>query len=273
MEDFTFIGQGNTSLRGHYWGISSPKAALLIIHGFGEHGARYAPMAEYLNKRDIAVFAFDHRGHGLSEGKRGSIRSWEQYRLDIESASGELAQRCPNAPQFLLGHSLGGTMALDYIQKTQNKPRGAVVSAPALGKPGLSPVLLAIGRLLSAVAPSFSMKTRLDSNGISRVPEECEKYRQDPLVHDVACARLGTELTAVQNSIFAQAYALDVPLLLTYGSGDAIAPHEPIERFFEEAGGEDKVLQVFPEAFHEIHNDTIREDVFSLYANWMLARI
>jgi alpha-beta hydrolase superfamily lysophospholipase len=63
------------------------------------------------------------------------------------------------------------------------------------------------------------------------------------------------------------------PLLLTYGSEDSIAPQEPIERLFEIAGGQDKALQIFPGAYHELHNDIIREDVTTLYAEWMLARV
>ena len=273
MEEVRFSGADGTELFGRIWSPKTPRAALLLIHGHGEHGGRYSQMAEYLVKLDVAVLAFDYRGHGLSGGKRGLVLRWEELHEDTHAAGLLLADRFPTIPMFIYGHSLGGTIALEYVVNGGIVPRGLIISAPALGTPGLSPVILAVGRILSAVAPKIIMSTGLDSDNISRIPEECRKYREDPLVHDKAAVRLSTELTKAQERIFTGAAELSTPILLCYGGEDHIAPRPPIEDFFELVGHEDKVLHVFPEAYHEVHNDLVRDDVNQLYGDWIQARI
>jgi alpha-beta hydrolase superfamily lysophospholipase len=273
MEEVRFSGADGTELFGRIWSSKAPRAALLLIHGHGEHGGRYTQMAEYLVKMDMAVFAFDYRGHGLSGGKRGLVLRWNELHEDTHSAVSLLADRFPTIPMFLYGHSLGGTIALEYAVSGGIVPRGLIISAPALGTPGISPVILTLGRFLSTVAPRIIMSTGLDSDNISRIPEECRKYREDPLVHDKAAVRMSTELTKAQEQIFAGAGGLLCPILLCYGGEDHIAPRTPIEEFFELVGHEDKALHIFPDAYHEVHNDLIRDEVNRLYGNWIQSRI
>lgn len=272
MDELSFEGNGAIQLCAKYWDTKSPKAILLIVHGFGEHGGRYSGMAEYMQSCGIAVMAPDNRGHGLSQGKRGLILHWEDFREDLKVAVNILSAKHPAVPLFMLGHSVGGTIVLDYTQSADVAPRGVIASAPALGTPGLSPILIAFAKVMSAIAPKFIVNLGLDSNAISRNPEECSKYRDDPLVHDKACVRLSTELTSVQKRIFSRAGQFPSPLLLSYGSSDSIAPREPIESFHNLVGTEDRKLQIFDGAFHEIHNDTIRDDVYRLYSEWILSR-
>lgn len=272
MEEIKFNSYKSLRLYSRLWETDSPKAVLLIIHGFGEHGGRYSGMAEYFVSRGISVMAFDYRGHGLSEGKRGLILRWEEFREDVNAAVNVLTDRFPTTPLFIFGHSLGGTIALDYVLSAGVPPRGLIVSAPALGTPGISPVLLTIGRLLSSVTPKLIISTALNSDTVSRDSEVCRKYKEDPLVHDKASVRLSTELSAVQKKIFNRAENLSTPLLMTYGSEDKLAPREPIRQFFDAAGEEDKLLQIFEGAYHELHNDFIRNDVYELYTDWILER-
>lgn len=272
MEEHSFEGFASLKLRGLFWDAEKPAAALLIVHGIGEHGERYTRMAAHMNEFDISVMAYDLRGHGRSEGARGVVLDWAEYREDAGAAAAILADRYPALPLFILGHSLGGTIALDYILETGRSPQGAIISAPALGKPGISPVLVAIAGMLSAVTPRIAFSTGLDSDAISRIPDECRRYREDPLVHDTACVRLSTELKAAQRRIFASAQAMRAPLLLTYGAADRIAPREPIAEFYRSAGSADKELRIFEGAFHEIHNDLVRDEVHALYSQWVLAR-
>jgi alpha-beta hydrolase superfamily lysophospholipase len=273
MEEFDFTGYKSIRLHGRHWASEKPEAVILIVHGFGEHCGRYAGMAEYYLSRGFSVLSYDHRGHGLSEGKRGLLLSWSEFREDLHAAENEAVKRYPAVPLFILGHSLGGTMVLDYLISSDNHPRGAIISAPALGTPGISHFLLTAAKILSVIAPGLTLSTGLDSDSISRDPEECRKYREDTLVHDKASMKMGSELTAVQKRIFESAGSLNCPLLICYGSQDTIAPHEPIELIFEKAGSADKELKIFENAFHEMHNDTIRDEVYRVYADWISARI
>lgn len=273
MEEFRIEGYRSLQIAGKIWNIKDPEAVLLIVHGFGEYCGRYSDMAEYLNSRGIAVVSYDLRGHGYSEGKRGLLLSWKEFREDLKAVDNEASIRFPAVPLFILGHSLGGTITLDYVLSSEHKPRGIIVSAPALGPPGISPFLLTIAKVLSVIMPRLILSTSLDSNAISRDPEECRKYKEDPLIHDKASVKMSSELTAVQEGIFDRAELMHCPLLLSYGSRDQLAPREPIERFFSMAGSEDKELKIFDGAYHEIHNDLIKKDVYKLYADWIMQRI
>ena len=273
MEQFDFYGHQSLKLHGRLWKSDYPQAVLLIVHGFGEHSGRYAELAEYCVSQGISVMAYDKRGHGLSEGKRGLLLSWEEHREDADQASREVSRRFPHLPQFILGHSMGATVALDYVLSSDFKPRGLIVSAPALGAPGISPMLLTISRILSAIVPRLILKTGMDVDAISRNPEVCRAYREDPLVHGKASVRLSTELDDVQKRIHGGAGHFVCPMLVTYGSEDRLAPHQPIEKFYTQVGSTDKTLQVFEGAFHELHNDLVKDDVLHLYTNWILSRL
>ena len=272
MENFKFNGYEQLELNAFLWETEIPSAVLLIVHGFGEHAERYAELAAFLNSSGIAVMSFDLRGHGRSEGKQGLILDWNEFHKDIDAAVKVLGGKYPSLPLFLMGHSLGGTMVLEYVLSSEFQPRGIIVSAPSLGAPGISKFLLAISKFLSFAAPRMIISTGLNSDAMSRDKKEVEKYLNDPLIHDKASPRLGTELEKVQNFIHENSENLTVPMLLVYGSGDTIAPHEPINRFFNNAGAEDKLLKVFDGAYHELHNDLVKEEVYKLYTDWLVQR-
>ncbi|MDE3131323.1 MAG: alpha/beta fold hydrolase, partial [Acidobacteriota bacterium] len=126
---------------------------ITIAHGYGEHIGRYKHVGARLNEAGFVVYGLDHHGHGRSAGKRG--------RLSLAAAVGDLDQMIvtvsrasfPQLPQFLLGHSMGGAIAFAYALKHQGELEGLILSAPAVVIEGVSPVTVAMGRLLSKVAP------------------------------------------------------------------------------------------------------------------------
>lgn len=273
METLQLQSADGMRLHAEYRAGDQPRASVVVAHGIGEHSGRYAGLADALSAAGFAVMIYDHRGHGRSDGQRAFIRSWDEYDSDLALAVAEARRRAPDVPFFLLGHSLGGAMVLDYLVGEYEKPAGVIASAPALGTPGVSPVLLLLARIMSRIAPRFSMDTGLDDENLSRDRTVVEAYREDPLVHGKGTARLATELTRAQRRIFAGIGAVDVPLLLTYGDADRIAPREPIERLLSASGSSDKRLEVFRGGYHELHLDLQRDDVLALYAGWMEARI
>ncbi len=102
-------------LRGRWWHRAEPRGAMLIAHGFGEHGGTYRRVAEALGASlDLDVVAVDLRGHGTSPGRRGIVRRYDELVDDLTSAMEWLVQREPGLPRFLLGHSNGGQVALRF---------------------------------------------------------------------------------------------------------------------------------------------------------------
>ncbi|MFP4376905.1 MAG: lysophospholipase, partial [Spirochaetales bacterium] len=230
MESFNLQTADGLALYGEYRSPETPRALVVVAHGIGEHCGRYTPLADALVASGLAVLTYDHRGHGRSEGQRAFIRSWDQYDNDLALAVAEARRRSPSVPWFLLGHSLGGAIVLDYLVCDYAKPAGVIASAPALGTPGISSALLFLARIASRIAPRLSLDTGLDADNLSRDPVVVEAYRCDPLVHGKGTARLGTELTRAQKRIFDGLGSIDVPLLFIYGDSDKIAAREPIER-------------------------------------------
>jgi alpha-beta hydrolase superfamily lysophospholipase len=126
-----------------------------------------------------------------------------------------------------------------------------------------------ISKVLSAVWPSFSMRTGLDPQAISRDPAAVRAYVEDPLVHSIGTARLGTELTRAIEWVHAHAGEWSLPLLIVHGSDDRLAPPAESLRFFEHAGGTDKKRIEVPGGFHEPHNDVDKATVFAEIERWL----
>ena len=109
-----------------------PKAALVIVHGAGEHIDRYQNVVNGLVESEIALVGYDQRGHGRSEGQRGHINSWDEYRGDLQECIKMSRQMLPDTPQFILGHSLGSLIVLDYLIYHQEGLSGAILSGTPL---------------------------------------------------------------------------------------------------------------------------------------------
>lgn len=123
----------------HRWWLppGRERTTLAVVHGVGEHGGRYAPFAELLTARSVAVHVADLRGHGRSDGARVHVKRWSDYRSDLAVFLGAVGSAGPStdplpearAPLFLFGHSLGALIALDYALGVE---RGST------GEPGIA---------------------------------------------------------------------------------------------------------------------------------------
>ncbi|MBK9737506.1 MAG: alpha/beta fold hydrolase [Saprospiraceae bacterium] len=110
--------------------LDQPKANLLLIHGLNEHCERYAHVAKALNSIGVSVYTFDLRGHGRSEGARSFVKNIDEYREDVENVYRSIPK---NIPFFLLGHSMGGLIAVDFLTfNERTNVRGIILSGPAL---------------------------------------------------------------------------------------------------------------------------------------------
>lgn len=247
-----------------------PKAVLAILHGFGEHSGRYKNVVDYFAPRGYAVYGFDLRGHGRSPGARGAIKAWSEYREDTAAFVRAVTEEEPGKPLFLYGHSLGGEIALDYVLHDPQGSKGVIASAPTLGRPGISPVLLWISRLMSRIAPGFSMETKLDATALSRDQAVVEAYVTDPLVHGIGTARLGTEMSDTAAWVQAHASDLRLPLLIIHGQKDRLVNPEDSQRFFQNVSFADKERIEYPGGFHEPHNDIEHPKVMADIERWVV---
>ncbi|MBN3583237.1 lysophospholipase [Algoriphagus aestuarii] len=258
------------------WMPENSMAALLLVHGLGEHSGRYGELATRLNSIGISVFTFDGRGHGkTAEGNLDAyIESYLHYLADIDVLLGKVKNYCPGLPVFLYGHSMGGGMAAAYVLKYQPEVAGVVLSSPAIKEAeGTSKILIALSSFISKYFPKLKA-LKLDANKISRNPKEVEKYLNDPLVYSNAIpARTGYELLQVMRFIQNLGSHFESPLLLIHGSADELTNPKGSELLYKMAKSIDKTIQIFPGGYHELINDLDKEEVFVVIENWLKERI
>ncbi len=252
---------------------TAPRAVVCVVHGIGEHSGRYTNVRDVLVPAGFAFYGMDNRGHGRSEGVRGGLPAWGALHADLGQFLALLRQWHPKMPLFLMGHSLGGLIVLGYGLRYPEGLRGVVASAPALQSKGISPLLMALARLLSRVAPNLPMKTGLDASAISRDASVVQAYTGDPLVHALATPRMATESEAEMSWVNARAAEWQLPLLMLHGDADRLVPVEGTRNFFARVPVEDKTLHIYPGGYHESHNDLHKAQATGDVLTWLEAHL
>lgn len=113
--------------------LPSPRAHVVIVHGYAEHSGRYDELVRTLEENDFAAHRFDLRGHGHSGGVRAHIGRFDEYIDDMRAVLGHVNEHRPDtSPLFVLGHSLGGLISLEYCRRSPEAMHGVVVSSPFL---------------------------------------------------------------------------------------------------------------------------------------------
>ncbi len=258
------------------WMPEKPKAGMLLAHGLGEHSGRYGHIITKLNELGVAVFTFDGRGHGKSaDGKPTAyFNSYEDYLKDIDALFAKVKAYLPGLPAFLYGNSMGGGLVAAYVLKYETKANGVILSSPAIKEAEkTSLALIALSGLINRFLPKLKV-LKLEILGVSRIPEEVGKYKNDPLIfHENIPARTGYELYQMMKFIQHEAGKFDLPLLLMHGDADKLTNHKGSELLAEKAISKDKTFKIFPGGYHELINDLDREEVMQLIVDWVKARI
>lgn len=268
----SFVGARGLRIHHRTWLPAGQTTGVVIIaHGFAEHGGRYARVAERLTTDGFAVRAPDHRGHGLSEGKRTSVVRFADYVDDLSTVIAQGRARWQGLQLFLLGHSMGGLIALDLALRSDASIDGLILSAPAACPREMSKVTLTIGRALSRVAPNTGV-VRLPLNRISRDPAVVDAYNHDPLVFRTPIrARLGAEMLTAMERVDARLPSLQVPLLVMQGTADGLVDPGCGPHVYARAGSADKTLKMYDGLWHEIFNEPERDHVLDDLTRWLRA--
>lgn len=257
---------------------AEPKAAVCLVHGLGEHAGRYAHVAAMLNDAGYAMLGFDQRGHGVTPGARGVTPPFDRMLDDIGLLLSQAAQRFAGKPRFLYGHSMGGNLVLNYALRRKADLAGVIATSSGLRTAFRPPaVKLLAGKLLYRLAPDTVMPNGLDLAGLSRDPAVVQAYTNDPLVHDKMSARLGLDI--LQQGEWALAHAAEfppIPLLLVHGACDRLTSAQATEEFAgkvqaarEANAGSTVTLKIWPDCYHETHNEPERAQVIGYMIDWL----
>jgi alpha-beta hydrolase superfamily lysophospholipase len=252
-------------------GNAQPRGVVLVAHGLGEHALRYQHVAQQLNEWGFDVRSYDHFGHGISMGDRGRLSHDDKLFLDLAEMLQEQRRLWPSQPRFLLGHSMGGALAADYIARQGSSDlQGLVLSSPALD-PGLNPVQKLMLAVLPRVAPDLVVNNGLPAQYLARDPQVVQAYQQDPLVHNKVSARLARYIARAGQRALAAAPHWPLPTLLMYAGEDRLVSPKGSKAFAQRAPS---IVQTkaFGEMYHEIFNDTDKQRVFAHLRAWLNTR-
>ena len=270
----TFRGYGGIELYYQFWRPEAPpRATLAVVHGFGEHSGRYGNVVNWFVPRGYAVHAFDMRGNGRSPGGRGCVDCIEEYRGDVRAFLDQVSRMEAGRDLFLLGHSQGGLIALDYVLHGDPRLAGIVASSPTLGKLPVSPWLVLLARALSRIWPRLTLKSGLDVTALSRDAAVVKAYVEDPLVHNLGTPRLGTVFLATIDWTNAHAADLALPCLIIQGSADRLSDPAASRAFSEKVTRDDIEFLEYEGGYHELFNDLDREKVLADVEAWLQSRL
>jgi acylglycerol lipase len=266
-----FTGRNNFSLYRQAWlpeGI--PVAVMIFVHGVAEHSGRYSNLVNYFVPKGYAIYSFDLRGHGKSDGKRSYVERFSYYLDDLKTFCNKVSEENRNVKTFLLGHSMGSTIAIAYAIEHQRELNGLIVSGTTL-KAGASinKASIFIAKILSVLIPKIGVSA-LDATYISRDKTVVEAYVTDPLNYaGKLSARFGAELLKTMAKLQSTIPGLSLPLLVMHGTADRISDPSSSRMLFDGAGSKDKTLKLYEGFYHEIFNDPDRQQVFSDMDAWL----
>jgi len=273
----TFIGKGGIEIFFQSWVVDKPKAVLVISHGQAEHSGRYTHILDELKGKGISVYALDHRGHGRSGGKRGHVDAWMDYIYDLKLFLNFVKEDNDDLPVILMGHSMGGLIALKFVLTYPDDIDALILSSAMLTLAAKVPAWKStLGPIVSKYLPRLSMPTGLDVNLISHDKNEVSKYLNDPMIHGVASARWLTEYVVTRDECYSRASEIKIPTLIFHGTDDGIVDYRGSERIFEaiQTPKKDKALHIFTGLFHETMNELEKDrtKVLHIVARWIAER-
>jgi alpha-beta hydrolase superfamily lysophospholipase len=270
----TFAGAEGAEIYWQAWlPEGEPRAIVVIAHGASEHGGRYRYVVERLVPEGYAVYAIDHRGHGRSAGKRAQIDRMRYVLADLDHLIHDVRTAHPGRKVFLLGHSMGGCVAIAYALAYQQGLDGLALSAPLAALAAAPLPLRLIAHGLSIVLPDAGVY-QVESNAVSRDPDEVRAYEEDPLNYRGKLpARTIQELSGTIARFEAEASSLALPLLVMVPTADELVPPEGGRMVYERAGSADKTLKEYDGFYHELFNEPAgeRDRPLGDLADWLSA--
>mmetsp|Transcript_5557 Transcript_5557/g.17788 ORF Transcript_5557/g.17788 Transcript_5557/m.17788 type:complete len:357 (-) Transcript_5557:357-1427(-) len=251
-----------------------PRAIVIISHGLGEHCGRYEHLATTLAAHGFAVYALDHQGHGQSEGSRLFARFFTDFCQDLLALTARARKSHPAVTKtFMLGHSMGGLIAIHTVNTAPRLFTGVVICSPAL-KVDVPPLADKVAPLVATFLPKFPAPG-LDLRTLCRDHDVIDRYMNDPLVcKGKATLRLANEIVlACQAAHIDVAPVFATPYLLIHGTGDRICLPEGSEAFHAATPAQDKTFTTFPGHFHELLNEPDRDQhAIAAVLSWLQKR-
>jgi alpha-beta hydrolase superfamily lysophospholipase len=261
-----FKGHDGTKLFFRSWESSPSKGNIIVTHGMGEHSGCYQRLAEGIESSGWNLQAWDLRGHGKSDGKRGVIKSFKDFSDDLAQFTAHVGK-----PDLFIAHSLGGLVNLrTLIDHGTFGAKGLALSSPLLGiAMEISAIKKSLAKVLAKYLPDLTIPAAIPPSDLTSDPSVLAEYKKDSLRHDRSSSVLYFEMIDCMNFVISNAHKVQLPILVQQAGNDKIVSSEAGKKMYENLGSKQKKLIVYDGFKHEIFNELERKRVFTDLKVWL----
>jgi len=279
---FTYPAKDGTEIVGYRWDpAGQPRGAVQLTHGMGEHMQRYDALARALTGHGLVVYGQDHRGHGATARHADELGQlgpdgWSQLVGDIDLLVSRIRDEQPGLPLVLLAHSMGSFAVQQYLLDHSDRV-DAVVLTGTTALDQLEPALDLDTPIDLAVFNAAFAPARTEFDWLSR-----DEAIVDAYIADSRCG-FGIDTDAAKD-MFAGARRMadpdqvaavrpDLPLYIAAGELDPVNANLALLNVlvdrYRAAGLTDVTVRTYPDARHEILNETNRDEVVASIIDWI----
>ncbi|CAM3610352.1 alpha/beta hydrolase [Smaragdicoccus niigatensis] len=271
--DDGFTGASGDHIHWQAWIPENPPIGVVVFsHGVGEHGGRYDWVAQQLASHGYASYAIDHQGHGKSGGKRCNIDSMDGVVADLHTLIGIAGDKNHGLPVYLLGHSMGALISMQYMSGSPAALRGLILSGAAVEITVGSALERLAASILSRLAPNLGV-VAIEPSQVSRDPAVVHDYANDPLNHHGQVpARTGAEILKTAENLESRLPRIELPLLILQGTGDQIVSPSSGQILADTVSSTDLTFKAYDGLYHEVLNEPEKETVMRDVIEWLKVR-
>ncbi len=249
------------------WNPDAPNGVVVLSHGYGEHGERYAHTAKWLGALGWSMAAMDHKGFGRSGGPRGDAHGLAPFAEDLARFLAQ--ERRPGLPLVLLGHSFGGLVALAAVLKQPAAADGLILSSPALVLRGYPRSVRLLRWLLLRLAPHLSLELPNNKDLVCSDPEMVRRYWADPLCHRRVSAAYTEVFSEGFRLLLDHAGAFALPMLVLEAGEDTVADPDAAQPFWSQIPAHLLERHRLNGFLHEVFHDLRRSEAQDLASAWL----
>ena len=249
------------------------QGAVVFIHGFTMHAGMFRHLSAALASAGLHVMAFDCRGHGRSEGRRGYVKDFAEYEADLRAVVDRARATWPDVPVAVMGHSQGGLIAIAAALGDPLPVQALVLAAPWLGLAMKVPLVKrALAPVLRVLWPTLALANGIRVENVTRDVTVQGRLSADPLIHHVATARWFHQAQLAQLRVMERAATLRIPTFIAIPGDDRIASADTTNAFAKTAGA---IVQTrtYPGTLHELFLEPEHGAIIADIVSWLVPRL
>jgi alpha-beta hydrolase superfamily lysophospholipase/SAM-dependent methyltransferase len=239
--------------------------ALLLFHRGHEHSGRWQETVDSLGLDEVAIFAWDARGHGRSPGRRGAARELRDLIKDVDAFVRHISSEHGIALEnmVLLAHSLAAVTVSAWVHDYGPGIRALILATPAFAVRLYIPLAIPALRLQQKLLGGGEVKSYVRAKMLTRDPIEAARYEADALIFRQIAINVLLDLHDTAQRLVADAGAIQVPVLMLAAGRDWVVSVDTQREFFNRLSSPRKEMHFFPAMHHAIFHDLDRECVIA----------